>query len=161
MANNGDIFDKTDKKPSVWVHPINQKRLVNVLFSDTIRQLFASRSVALTKDDLTNGFKTDKLIHCAIVKEYNNPELHNKDHYPHLKLTSQCYLQDKPIIWMQSKKYLAIIAKEYEEVFRNFKKSGNHGDFGDSNGDNDFESVVKINQLLLYLHEFVQMYPDI
>ena len=64
-------------------------------------------------------------------------------------------LDDKPILWTTSKKPLDILVKEDKEVFRKFKKSENHGDFGDSNGDANFASFM------LYLHEIVYFYSGI
>ena len=121
-----------------------------------------NRGTSLTKDDLTNGLKTDELMHCEIVKEYNNPDIHNEDHYPHFKLTtpkvacktSQLFGRNPRSIWLS-------LQKSTRKFFRTLQQSGNHGDFGDFNGDDDFANYVKRNQLLLYLHEFVHMYPDI
>ena len=42
---------------------INRRRYLNVIFSDTVRQLMATRGASLDKDELTCGLKTDQLLH--------------------------------------------------------------------------------------------------
>ena len=144
---------------------VNRKRYCNVIFSDTVRPLLMTRGESLSKADLTDGFKTDEILHRRICTEYNNSDNHNDDAHPHLK---NCRGNPKtfagPILWEQSKKTLRYIVKEYEQCFYNWKLSGNHGEFGDTAGIDQripFENFIQNNNSLLYLHEFVYQYPNI
>ena len=47
------------------------------MFSESDLHLLANRGKLLTKDQLTNGLKTNETLHRAIIKEYNNPSKHN------------------------------------------------------------------------------------
>ena len=70
-------------------------------------------------------------------------------------------------------KTLKDLTKEYEKLFFNWKKSGNHGSFGDilegrgkkdneeqGTGD-DFQKISKTNLSMLYMHQYVRQFPEI
>ena len=149
------------KKEVVKVNRINRKRYINALFSDSIRPKLATRGESVSKDDMTDGFKTDEILHRSIIKEYNNPEKCNGDAYPHLR---NC--QGNPskfvghILWTQSRTTLSALLKEYEVCLNNWKLSGNHGGFGDE-GRKPFSDFIQNVNSLLYLHEFVYSFPNV
>lgn len=135
---------------------VNRKRYCNVIFCDDIRPLLMIRGESLDKDELTDGRKTDEMLHRAICESYNNNLLHNDDAHPHLKgARGHPKTFAGPIKWEKSKETLNSIVKEYEEAFANWKLSGNHGDFEDRI---PFCNSTKNNNSLLYLHEFVYQY---
>ena len=51
--------------------------------------------------------------------------------------------------------------KEYEICYNNCKKSDNHGQMGELDGNKQFEDFVQNNRSLLYLHEYSYLYPDL
>jgi len=162
LDDDGLIIMKNDSKPEFRrENRINIKRFINVLFSATIRPILATRDMPLTKDQLTIGSKRDEIMHREIIKEYNNPEFYNEDEWPTLGSLTSARLEEKPIVWQTSKKYLQILGEEYEVAYHNYRRTGNHGDFGDSDGDANFGSFIKSNQSLLYIHEFFHLYPEI
>lgn len=152
------VETKTEKRSYV-----NPKRFCNVILSDAIRPLFATRGEPLSKDDLRKGLKTDEILHRNITKEYNNPEKHNTDAHPRLqncggdpsKLTGQ-------IQWDQSSKTFKDLTREYENSFYNWKLLANHGGFGEANPTEQkpFSDFIPNNQSLLYLREFVYRFPN-
>jgi len=50
---------------------INRRRYLNVIFSDLIRPLLATKGMSLTKGELTEGLKQDQILHTKIAEEYN------------------------------------------------------------------------------------------
>ena len=51
---------------------INCRRYFNVIYSDVIRPIIATKGMSLTKDQLTEGLKQDQTLHTLIANEYNN-----------------------------------------------------------------------------------------
>jgi len=143
------------------IHHMNRKRYINVMFSDAIVPLLLRRGESLTKEHLQEGIKTDQPLHEAIIKQYNTEGLHDDDAWPSVGLKGSAELKLKPIHWKQSQKTLANLIREYEKCFVNFKKSGNHGDFGEAEQGSPFADFVQNNQSLLYLHQFVYKYPHV
>ena len=144
---------------------VNRKRYCNVIFSDGIRPLLANRGEPLTKDQLTEGLKTDEILHRSIIKEYNNPEKHNIDAFPQLQnCRGDPSKMSGRIEWTQSAKMLKDIVRDYEKCFNNWKLSGNHGAFGETDTTKEripFSQFIMNNHSLLYLHEFVYQFPNI
>ena len=67
----------------------------NVLFCDTICLKLALRGELLSKEQMTEGVKTDELSHKEIIMEYNNKDKHNtiKHVVANCKGTALCLLQ--------------------------------------------------------------------
>ncbi len=147
LDENGELIGKGGKR-----HSINKKRYINVLYSDIIRPRLEEKGRQLTKDELTEGIKQDENLHRAICGEYNKSELYAEDLHPDVGMKGSAALDNKPIVWQQSKDFLNVLTKAYEEAHRNWKKSGNHGNFP------DFVHGNK-NLYLVYLHEFDSSYP--
>ena len=141
---------------------VNRKRLMNVMFGDKVRPCLLTSGEALTRSDLDNGIKTNEKMYRLIAEEYNNPDNYNEDQHPQIvTFKTSPELNDKPIVWEQVKKAMADMVKDYEIAHNNFKKSGNHGDFGEANEDKEFDKFIKNNQSLLYLHEMAHLWPHI
>mmetsp|Transcript_9670 Transcript_9670/g.24094 ORF Transcript_9670/g.24094 Transcript_9670/m.24094 type:complete len:440 (+) Transcript_9670:124-1443(+) len=113
-----------------------RKRYYNVLFSDTIVPLIASR---------------DDSLHEKIVLEYNNSSKYNEDAYPDLPCRGSAE-SNSPITWEQSRKTLNDTIRDYEVCFNSWRRSGNHV---------GFESCIEGKQHLLYLHQFVFSFPNV
>ena len=157
-------FKLDPPKKSAKPNSVNRKRYCNVIFSDGVRPDVANRGESLSARDLTDGLKTDELLHRKIVLEYNNPDKYNDDAWPNLRncRSSSPHQFAGPIDWMQSSKTLKALVKEYEVCFNNWKLSGNHGNFGESRDSRlPFADFIQNNNSLLYLHEFVYQYPNI
>ena len=163
------IKAKTDppkKQPVVKHNKMNRLRYCNVIFGDESRNDLATRGDKLSAVDLTDGLKTDELIHRNICMEYNNTDKYNDNAWPHLK---SCKGDPSnfpgPIVWNQSLKTLNTLIREYEYCFNNWKLSGNHGAFGEVEDEDTsrkpFADFILNNTSLLYLHEFVYQYPNI
>lgn len=100
---------------------VNRYRYCNVLFSDKIRPMLSERGAKVLAKGLTQGVKTDELLHRAIVFEYNNSEKYNNDAHPD---TTTCSGDPEvfagPIIWNQSKDVLKSLVRDYKTVFNNW-----------------------------------------
>ena len=115
---NGGVLDKKEvvKKSSV-----SRKRFLNVLFSEEILPLLSLRGDRLSKDEMTEGRKTDQDLYEAIAKAYNNTGAYNDDAFPSIGFSSSKY--DGPITWLQSKATFSVLSKEYEMAFNRSKNS--------------------------------------
>jgi len=147
---------------------INRLRYFNVIFSDECRQPLSMRGENLTKDQLTEGMKTDEELHRLIVKQYNNPDKHNEFAWPQLRrgVDGDPAFDPKkgPIVWMQSVEALKKVLKDYEYCVQNWQLSGNHAGFGDydpTKASLPFSQFILANKTLLYVHEFVHLYPNV
>ena len=115
---------------------INQRRYLNVIFSDVIRPLLATKGASLTKDQLTDGIKQDQILHTKISDKYNKdtPEYASN---AFLDIVQGC-LSDVGIFdqinWQKSKATFTSLSNEYDKVFYNWKRSGFHGDFPEEEG---------------------------
>ena len=58
---------KDDDEP-----PVNRIRLINVLFSDEIKPHLSERAAALSKDQMTMGFKNGQVFWEKVLVEYNS-----------------------------------------------------------------------------------------
>ena len=86
------------------------------------------------------------------------------DVWPTLCLGRSTHPEDfeGPITWQQSKKCLRDLVNDYEICFINWKKSGNHGSFGETDDPRlPFSNFIQNNNSLLYLHEYVYQFPHI
>lgn len=143
---------------------MNRKRFINVLFGDVVRPKLATRGRTLTKEELTLGLKRDQRLHELIASEYNNPKRYNSTaHNVGFKADASSF---QAITWPRSRDLLSNLVGEYEKVFYNWKKSGNHGSFEDSakmkgkkNG--GFEDFAKTNRSLIYFHCYVATFPNV
>ena len=107
---------------------MNRLRYCNVIFGDESRNDLATRGDKLSAADLTDGLKTDELLHRKICMEYNNTDKYNDNAWPQLQACKgDPYLFPGPIVWDQSLKTLKTLIREYEYCFNNWKLSGNHG----------------------------------
>ena len=115
---------------------INQRRYLNVIFSDVIRPLLATKGASLTKDQLTNGIKQDQILHTKISEEYNKdtPE-YASNAFPDIV---QGHLSDAGIFdqinWQKSKATFTFLSNAYDKIFYDWKQSGFHGDFPEEEG---------------------------
>ena len=160
---------KSKAEPSL--NHVNRKRYFNVLFCDEIQPKLALRGQSLTKEQMTEGLKTDELLHKEIILEYNNKEKHNM-----IAHKVGCWgahpSKFAPITWQQSKETLSAVVREYEKCFNNWKLSGNHRGFGENGEEGEgegegeppelkpFSDFTYVNSLL-YLHKFVYQFPDV
>ena len=76
-AQGGIVPTETEASEKVT---INRCRYPNVLFSNVIRPLLATKGRSLNKDQLTEGVKKDEEIHATIDLEYNKEDV---GHYSH------------------------------------------------------------------------------
>ena len=92
---------------------VNQKQYCGVIFSDEVWLLLMTKRESLSKDELTEGLKTNENLHQAIAEAYNNTEKYNDNAYPHL---NNCRGHPQTfagsIIWEQSKSMLRDLVKE-------------------------------------------------
>ena len=75
----------------------------------------------MSKEQRTEGFKTDELFHKAIILKYNNKEKHNKRVHD----LANCKGGPSnlvPITWQHSKQTLSTVLREYEKCFNNWKQ---------------------------------------
>jgi len=140
---------------------ISRKRFCNVIFSDEIRPFLANRGGTLNKQQLDVGEKTDEALHQEIARAYNNEELYNEDAFPHLQKCRGSPQFSGVITWQKSKDTLSKMVKEYEYIRQQWKLSGFHGDFEEAQAAAPFSNFVHNNNSMLYLHAFVEQYPDI
>ena len=147
---------------------INRLRYFNVIFSNECREPLSMRGENLTKDELTEGIKTDEELHKLIIKEYNNPDKHNEFAWPQLRcgVDGDPVFDPKkgPIVWTQSVEALKKVLKDYEYCVQNWQLSGNHKGFGDYDPSKPalpFSKFIQANKALLYVHEFVHLYPNV
>ena len=115
---------------------INRRRYLNVIFSDLIRPLLATKGMSLTKGELTEGLKQDQILHTKIAEEYNKdiPE-YAGNAFPDIaqgRMINASYY-DK-INWQKSKATFTCLSNEYDKVFYNWKRSGFHGEFPEEEG---------------------------
>jgi len=158
--------DPPSKKQPAKHNKMNRLRYCNVIFGDESRNDLATRGDKLSAADLTDGLKTDELLHRKICMEYNNTDKYNDNAWPQLQACKgDPYLFPGPIVWDQSLKTLKTLIREYEYCFNNWKLSGNHGAFGEVGNEDTsrkpFADFIQSNTSLLYLHEFVYQYPNI
>ena len=159
--------EKKKKKieEAVSKNHVNRKRYCNVLFSDEIRPKLALRGESLTKEQMTEGLKTDELFHKEILLEYNNKDKHNDLAHDIASCNGNHPSKFLPITWQQSKQTMDTFFREYEKSFKAWKLSGNHGGFGEKNTDvgepKPFKNFINNVNSLLYLHEFVYQFPDV
>ena len=162
---NPDLQKEIRKKAAEEKNAVNQKRYINVLYSDAVRPMLQTRGESLTPKQLTDGLKKDELLHLLIVAEYNDRSKHNDDACPHLRHCkgsdpSKC---DGPIDYDQSVKVFKSLTSDYETALNNWRLSGNHGDFEDESGNSNripFVNFVSNKNILLYLHELVYEHQD-
>ena len=66
---------------------INRRRYLNVLFSDIIRPLLATRGQPLNKDHLKEGVKKDEELHATIALEYNKEDVkhYSRNTFPEIR----------------------------------------------------------------------------
>lgn len=143
---------------------LSRVRYVNVLFSEGIRPLIANRGKSLNKDELTEGLKTDQVLHEKIAEEYNdkNNKSHGKVAFPSLGDFENCHPSTfSRITWQQSIAVFKKIVKEYEYAFNNWKLSGTHEEMIDNVTtmiEAPFSNFAKAGTVL-YFHEYVSQYP--
>ena len=160
---------------------MNRKRFINILFSDIVRPVLADRGRPLTGRELTQGLKTDQIIHELIALEYNKVEMYvyNENAFPHLEIdgsVSTLFMQTRHnsnITWQKSKKTFSIMIHEYDKVMQRWKKSGNHGTFneavsstdtgneGEGSGIVPFSNFSGGNTSVVYLHEYMVLHPSL
>ena len=68
-SNEISTVTETESEPTCV---INRRRYFNVIFSDVVRPIIATKGMSLTKDKLTEGLKEDQTLHTLIVNEYNS-----------------------------------------------------------------------------------------
>ena len=150
---------------------IKRTRYINVIFSDLIRPLIATRGQTLTKDQLTEGIKQDELLHTRIAEEYNKPTReYAANAHPDIELTNNDPAVYEPITWQKSKSTLTSLCSDYDKVFHNWKKSGFHGDFPVNEGADvgtepnsvkkPFSDFAKGRVAILYMHRFLHNFPE-
>lgn len=151
LDENGELLTALDIDADKR-HAINRMRYLNVMYSEGIRPRLEEKGKALTKDDLTSGMKQDEGLHRSICREYNDPSKHNEDCHVAVDMPGDAKLNNKPIVWQQSKDFMALLAAAYEEVYRKWKQSGQGG---------PFHPFIKGNKMkyLNYLFEFDNQYP--
>ena len=72
-SNEISTVTETESEPVTCV--INRRRYFNVIFSDVVRPIIATKGMSLTKDQLTEGLKQDQTLHTLIADEYNSIKL--------------------------------------------------------------------------------------
>ena len=138
---------------------INRKRFINVLFDEVFLPKLATRGKSLSKDQMTDGLKTDELLFRDFIVLYNNKEDYNDDEYPELGVKGDPSSFDA-ITWEAARTFFRSLLKDYDGCLANWKKSGNHGAFGD-NQKRPFDDFKKNRGDMLYLHEFAHQVPDV
>lgn len=139
---------------------VNRSRLINVLFGDVVRPQLALRAKAIPKDDLTRGRKTGQDFYELVVKEYHSKtEFYGVNHFDDQVQFSSANQPDRwsQITWKKAKESATSLLKEYDNICR--PRSGKHDDFDEAVAPLLRKEPIK-SAPLLYLHEFVQKYPD-
>ena len=102
---------------------INRRHYLNVIFSDVIRPLLATKGASLTKDQLTDGIKQDQILHTKISDKYNKdtPEYARNA----FRGIVQGHLSNAGIFdqinWQKSKATFTSLSNEYNKVIYNWK----------------------------------------
>ena len=138
----------------------NFKRFINALFSEDFAPKLATRGQSLTKDQMTDGIKTDELLFRDFIVLYNNKERFNDDEYPELQVKGDPSSFDPITSWMDARTFFRKLMKDYETCLVNWKKSGNHGAFDDTQS-LPFKDFRKNRGDMLYLHEFAHSTPEV
>ena len=147
--------DATKKKVVV----VNRKHFINVLFDEAFLPKLATRGKSLNKDQMTDGLKTDELLFRDFIVLYNNKEDYNDDEHPELGVKGDPS-SFNAITWEAARTFFRSLLKDYDGCLANWKKSGNHGGFGD-NQKKPFDDFKKNRGDMLYLHEFAHQVPDV
>lgn len=168
-----ECFDDPSKRtPSVSPKKknsqINRLRYINVIFSDECRKMLSLKGESLTKDELTEGIKTDEEMHKKFIMEYNDPDKHNEFAWPNIREVvdgdPKFGSKQGPILWRQSATALNLLLKDYEYCLQNLRMSGNHKEFGNydpSKPTLPFSNFINNNSSMLYVHEFCHIYPNV
>jgi len=165
-AQGGIVPTETEASEKVT---INRCRYPNVLFSNVIRPLLATKGRSLNKDQLTEGVKKDEELHDTIALEYNKEDAgrYSRNVFPEIQSgRSNNTSVFGEISWQKSAETFIKLTGEYNKCFYMWKLSGFHGDFPEdpdvSPGDVKlpFSDFVDNNFSLLYIHEFVFSFPD-
>ena len=131
-----DVTSPKDDSPNTSNITINRRRYLNVIFSDTVRPLIATKGESLNKDDLTSGLKQDQVLLTKIAEEYNKPiPEYAADAHPEIekgRYSDAGIYND--IDWQKSKRVFTQLSNEYDKAFWNWKKSGFHGEFPSEEG---------------------------
>ena len=115
----------------------------------------------MTKNQLTDGLKTDEPLFRDFTVLYNNKERFNDDEQPHLEVGGvDPSTFDRITSWMDARTFFRRLMKDYDTCLANWKKSGNHGAFGDTQP-LPFRDFRKNRGDMLYLHEFAHLVPDV
>ena len=118
----------------------------------------------MTKDELTEGLKTDHELHIDIAGEYNDFEKYKNDVFPQLAKGSKTKACSEftPITQEKSATALKPLLTDYDTIFQKWKFSGNHGEFGEITAETKlFSNFISGAKIMLYLHQFVYQFPDI
>ena len=150
---------------------INRRRLLNVVFLDTVRPQLSNLGVALSRAEVDAGRKTDQVFHELVASEYNKTHVveYGENTFPLLQVgRAQPPSHFQEIDWEKSKESWKSMCNEYEFCFKNWKHSGFH----DKDIPTDILEMVKVckqpfdsyannSSSILYMHEFVVQYPGI
>ena len=150
---------------------INNRRYLNVIFSDIVRPKLATLGEPLSKVELDAGLKKDQKFHELVVEEYNKSDVleYGTNAFSYLiKGRSQPPSHFQPIEWLKSKDALKNLSNMYDECFQNWKHSGFHNQDIPTDviemtkvAKRPFADFSKNSSAVLYMHEFVIQFPNI
>ena len=99
-----------------------------------------------------------------VVIEYNNQfnKQYEKLAFPHVTPSQQnhpsVFSQINPDSWYMVKKSLEDVLKLYDDIIHKWRRSGFHDDLPEPH---PFSDYAHNNHLILYFHEFIQMYDGL
>ena len=146
---------------------VNKIRLINVVFGDVCRPMFArERAFSLKKDELTQGLGSDEKLYRSFFDEYNNKFAsdYSRNAFSCVTISAKNhpskFEQIHPDNWMKAKTAFNEVLKDYEVAFINWKHSGTHTDMHNVITKLPFENFGK-TCILRYFHEHIKNYKDL